>query len=119
MEDFRKEIELLGALNHANVLKIFCACTVSPYLCFVSEYMERGSLFDVMRKQSKNPAVNEFTWPRRHAVLSQSAAGLEYLHSLSPKVVHRDLKSMNILIGADWNTRIADFGISRYFFFFL
>jgi hypothetical protein len=108
VQDFRLEIGLLSAMEHPNILPIYGACTVFPNLCFVSEFMERGSLFDVIHK---TPA--ELTWPRRIKIAIEGAAGLEYLHSLNPKVVHRDVKSMNVMIGQDFATRIGDFGISR------
>ena len=65
--------------------------------------MERGSLFDVIHKTPE-----ELTWPRRLKIAIDGAAGLEYLHSLNPKVVHRDVKSMNVMIGENFNARIGD-----------
>ncbi len=106
LEDFRQEIELLGNLHHPNILRILCASTVAPNLCFVCEFMARGSLFDVIRK---SPGL--LTWDRRMTILLQMCEGLAYLHA--ERVVHRDLKSMNILVAEDWSVRVADFGISR------
>ena len=109
-DDFRKEITILGNQNHSAILPIYGACTKRPNLCFVCEFMERGSLFDVLRSPT---AAVDLTWPRRLNIALTTARGMSYLHSRTPRIVHRDLKSMNLLVSQDWELKICDFGISR------
>mmetsp|Transcript_5315 Transcript_5315/g.8221 ORF Transcript_5315/g.8221 Transcript_5315/m.8221 type:complete len:1096 (+) Transcript_5315:131-3418(+) len=107
LEDFRKEVAILGRLRHPNVLLFMGACTESPNYCMVTEFLEGGSLFDLMH--DKHLKLNLDT------VLSmsiQAARGLSYLHNCNPPVIHRDLKSLNLLVDAYGNVKLADFGLS-------
>lgn len=79
------------------------------FSCFVTEYLERGDLFAVLR----NPK-NKLTWAE--PILGMTIAtsrGMAYLHSMNPPIIHRDLKSMNILVSSTWVTKVSDFGLSR------
>lgn len=70
--------------------------------------MPRGSLYDLLHKKS-----DEIDPRRRLRMALDVARGMNQLHSLSPPIVHRDLKSPNLLIAADWTVKVADFGMSR------
>ena len=100
------EVTHLKTLDHPNVVRLLGACTEPPVFCLVMELCQR-SMFDVLQETKLGPAVI-CNWGR------QVACGVHYLHSLN--IVHRDLKSPNILIGKDGRTlKISDFGTARQF----
>lgn len=77
--------------------------------CFVTEFLERGDLFAVLR----NPE-NRLTWAKPILRMTiDTSRGMAYLHSMKPPIIHRDLKSMNILVSSTWGTKVSDFGLSR------
>src|SRR5690242_12808164 len=93
------------------------------YMYIVTEYCSRGSLFDLIHDQEI-----EFSWNRQLKLVRfvacdnmpssqaiDSARGMLYLHERNPKVVHRDLKSSNLLVDKAWNVKVADFGLSTLY----
>jgi len=106
LEEFTREIVTLARLRHPNIVLFMGACT-DP-LCIVTEYVARGSLCDVIRKEP-----NLITWSRILNISLGTCRALIYLHNQKPPILHRDLKSGNILITNDWTPKIADFGLSR------
>jgi len=90
-------------LRHPNVLQLL-AVLAEP-LCIVTEWMKRGSLFAVL-----NNSTLQVSWPLRLALGLGAARGVFYLHSLG--LLHRDLKSKNILVDGDWNAKVGDFGVT-------
>ncbi|BCS82726.1 putative serine/threonine-protein kinase [Cotonvirus japonicus] len=112
MLEFRLEIAVLSELQHPNIILFIGACIQKPNICIVTEYMNCGNLKDVINNQSK------FPWNRKIRVLHEAAKGIEYLHE--SKIIHRDIKSSNILVNKnedsmnnDWDIKIADFGFAR------
>ncbi|XP_042327394.1 receptor-interacting serine/threonine-protein kinase 3 isoform X2 [Sceloporus undulatus] len=79
-----------------------------PSLGLVMEYMENGSLSTLMGQVSSIP------WPLRFRILYEVALGMNFLHSLSPPLLHLDLKLSNILLDADLHAKVADFGLSKF-----
>ena len=108
--DIRHEVALLSLLRHPNVLPVYAYGTSlyenSMRMFCVSPYAERGSLYSVLRDKS-----GQFDHEKRIHVLQQAAVGVEHLHSLG--LIHRDLKSLNILIREDWAVWVADIGATR------
>eukprot|EP00027_Filamoeba_sp_ATCC50430_P017668 CAMPEP_0168569920 /NCGR_PEP_ID=MMETSP0413-20121227/16440_1 /TAXON_ID=136452 /ORGANISM="Filamoeba nolandi, Strain NC-AS-23-1" /LENGTH=482 /DNA_ID=CAMNT_0008602499 /DNA_START=674 /DNA_END=2122 /DNA_ORIENTATION=- len=102
-----KEAALMKSLRHPNVLQFLGACT-KPYVCIVTEYMALGSLY----QQIHNPKVN-WTWSLIKKVAIDAARGLSYLHNCKPSIIHRDLKSHNLLVDRSWKVKVCDFGMSR------
>ena len=103
---FAAEVDILASLRHPNVLLFMGACTDSATpLCIVTEYVSGGSLFHALH--DKNRSLN---WNDKLKCARDSAAGMAYLHSRS--IIHRDLKSLNVLVEKDWTCKIADFGLS-------
>uniref|UniRef100_UPI00358F5B52 mitogen-activated protein kinase kinase kinase 20-like isoform X2 n=1 Tax=Myxine glutinosa TaxID=7769 RepID=UPI00358F5B52 len=105
------EAEILSVLSHKNVIKFYGAVSEPPNYCIVTEYAANGSLFEFLMKSESNNMKNEFiiTWAM------DIAKGLNYLHEEAPfKVIHRDLKSRNVVISADNMLKICDFGASRF-----
>jgi tRNA A-37 threonylcarbamoyl transferase component Bud32 len=106
---FREEAALLAELRHPNVVLFIGACVRSPNVCIVTEWIRKGSLRDVLADGSV-----KLPWPTRLGVVKGIALGLAYLHSQEPApILHRDLKSSNVLIDESWNAKICDFGLAR------
>ena len=120
IEDFFKEVTLMSKLSHPNVLLFIGVCVKNNGERFIiTEMMARGSVFDLIHPNLSFSAIrdpeadNELTSPRIHQILIQCARGMAYLHAFRPPIVHRDLKSHNLLVDAFWNVKVADFGLSR------
>lgn len=101
--------------KHPNLVKCFEATRQPPCL-FVSEYCSGGSLYNRLR-DTKNPPL---TWRQKLKILVDVAKGMEYLHGLNPRILHRDLKSCNVLLAKPITSqseqptaKVADFGLSR------
>ena len=109
-DNFLAEVTALFNAEHPNILKILAVCLERNSLAFISECMGRGSLFRVLHDRNEQGALSLH---RRLDLATQAASGLDYLHSLDVPVAHRDVKSLNVLVGSDWTVRIADFGTAR------
>ncbi|KAK9845513.1 hypothetical protein WJX81_008391 [Elliptochloris bilobata] len=107
-----REVNIVAAIRHPNVVLFMGVCLDPP--CMVTEWCARGSLFDVLQKASKNPSLApQLDWPRRLNIALDAAKGVLALHSHKPPILHRDLKSPNLLIDKHWRCKIADFNLSR------
>ncbi|KAF4321798.1 hypothetical protein BBO99_00000687 [Phytophthora kernoviae] len=114
---FVREITLMGSLKHERIVEfIGVAWDSLRNLSAVTEYMERGDLRDVLRalKNQGNSVDHSFTWQGRKLTIAlHIAEGLAYMHSLNPKLIHRDLKSKNVLLNSEYAAKLSDFGVSR------
>ncbi|KAL8482543.1 hypothetical protein ACS0TY_028013 [Phlomoides rotata] len=107
---FLNELEFLSRLNHKNLVRLLGYCEDSNELALVYEYMENGTLFDHLHKLESSPLMS---WAKRIEVALDAARGIEYLHKYAnPRVIHRDIKSSNILLDAKWTAKVSDFGLS-------
>jgi len=104
--EFSTEILLMSKLRHPNIVPFLGAC-VDPEFCLITEFMHRGSLFDVLGKHKDLP------WSRKVSFCWDIAKGILYLHTRKPVIVHRDIKSLNILVTKEWKCTIADFGFTK------
>ncbi|EEC02203.1 kinase, putative [Ixodes scapularis] len=107
-----KEAQVLSVLSHRNIIKFFGATTKAPNFCIVTEYAELGSLYAFLARQ-ENDSMLSFAQILQWSI--QIASGMHYLHEEAPiKVIHRDLKSNNVVICSDFTCKICDFGASRF-----
>nr|UDO47406.1 ser/thr kinase [Pandoravirus massiliensis] len=108
MLDLRAETALMLDLDHPNVVVFIGACVVRPNLCLVTEFVRRGNLHDVLANVS-----NRLSWAQKMLMMATGAAGVAYLHGRERPIVHRDLKSSNLLVADDYSLKVADFGFAR------
>ncbi|XP_026457399.1 uncharacterized protein LOC113358101 isoform X1 [Papaver somniferum] len=109
LHSFRQEVLLMKRLRHPNVLLFMGAVTSPQHLCIVTEYLPCGSLYQLLRRNSAR-----LDWRRRALMAVDIAHGMNYLHRCKPPIVHRDLKSSNLLVDKNWNVKVGDFGLSRF-----
>ncbi|XP_065186745.1 ankyrin-3-like [Sycon ciliatum] len=103
---FDKEVRLLSRLKHPNVLRFIGYVTEPGFYAIVTDLLERGSLYEILHNRSI-----DLGWTKRLKMMLDAALGMEYLHSC--RMLHRDLKSMNLLVSADWVVKVADFGLTK------
>jgi len=107
---FEAEVRTLGKIRHKNIVKLWCSCSCKECRLLVYEYMPNGSLGDVLHSGK----AGLLDWATRYKVAVDAAEGLSYLHhDCVPAIVHRDVKSNNILLDADLSARVADFGVAK------
>lgn len=110
-DEFESEVETLGRIRHKNIVRLWCCCNAGKNKLLVYEYMPNGSLGDVLHS-AKGGMLD---WPTRLKIALDAAEGLSYLHhDCDPSIVHRDVKSNNILLDEDFGARIADFGVAKF-----
>ncbi|XP_016716062.1 dual specificity protein kinase shkD isoform X2 [Gossypium hirsutum] len=107
--DYKKEIDIMRKLRHPNVLLFMGAVYSQERLAIVTEFLPRGSLFKALHKNNQALDVK-----RRMRMALDVARGMNYLHHRNPPIVHRDLKSSNLLVDRNWNVKVGDFGLSRW-----
>ncbi|CAL5059394.1 unnamed protein product [Urochloa decumbens] len=113
-KDFLAEVQILGEIRHTNIVKLLCCISNSEAKLLVYEYMENGSLDRWLHQKERNGAPAPLDWPTRLQIAIDSARGLCYMHhGCSPAIVHRDVKSANILLDSEFRAKIADFGLAR------
>ncbi|XP_050239782.1 uncharacterized protein LOC126688899 [Quercus robur] len=105
---FRQEVSLMKRLRHPNVLLFMGAVTSAQRLCIVTEFLPRGSLFRLLQRNT-----SKLDWRRRVHMALDIARGMNYLHHCNPPIIHRDLKSSNLLVDKNWTVKVGDFGLSR------
>ncbi|PWA79281.1 Leucine-rich repeat-containing protein [Artemisia annua] len=108
-KELKSEVETLGSIRHKNIVKLYCYLSSCNCNLLVYEYMPNGSLWDALHH-----GKCLLDWPTRHQIALGIAKGLAYLHhDLLPAIIHRDVKSTNILLDRNFNPKVADFGLAK------
>ncbi|KAL8044785.1 hypothetical protein ABFX02_08G068700 [Erythranthe guttata] len=112
VEQFMNEVEILTRLRHKNLVVLFgCTSRRSRELLLVYEYIPNGTVADHLH--GKRAGSGLLSWPVRLNIAIETAEALSYLHISD--VIHRDVKTNNILLDNDFHVKVADFGLSRLF----
>ncbi|KAJ1691950.1 hypothetical protein LUZ63_016105 [Rhynchospora breviuscula] len=110
--EFRAEVEALSRAQHPNLVSLKGYCKYGSDRLLIYSYMENGSLDYWLHERPDGGS--HLKWPLRKKIAQDSARGLSYLHkSCDPIIVHRDVKSSNILLDEKFEAHLADFGLSR------
>ncbi|KAM6553681.1 hypothetical protein CsatB_014443 [Cannabis sativa] len=109
-KEFQTEVMLLGRLHHRNLVNLIGFCAEKGQHMLIYVYMSKGSLASHLYNEDREP----LSWDLRVHIALDVARGMEYLHDGAvPSVIHRDIKSNNILLDQSMRARVADFGLSR------
>ncbi|XP_024973204.1 probable receptor-like serine/threonine-protein kinase At5g57670 isoform X1 [Cynara cardunculus var. scolymus] len=112
LKEFVLEIEIITALHHENIISLFGFCFEDSKLLLVYDLLSRGSLEDNLHGHKKDTV---FGWNERYKVAVGVAKALVYLHNNCDKhVIHRDVKSSNILLSDDFEPQLSDFGLAKW-----
>ncbi|XP_052151922.1 probable serine/threonine-protein kinase At1g01540 [Oryza glaberrima] len=110
--EFKVEVEAIGRVRHKNLVRLLGYCAEGNQRMLVYEYVNNGNLEQWLHGDVG--PVSPLTWDMRMKIILGTAKGLMYLHEgLEPKVVHRDVKSSNILLDKTWNAKLSDFGLAK------
>ncbi|KAG0518236.1 hypothetical protein BDA96_09G158300 [Sorghum bicolor] len=110
--EFKVEVEAIGRVRHKNLVRLLGYCAEGAQRILVYEYVDNGNLEQWLHGDVG--AVSPLTWDIRMNIVLGMAKGITYLHEgLEPKVVHRDIKSSNILLDRRWNPKVSDFGLAK------
>ncbi|CAN8248152.1 unnamed protein product [Cochlearia groenlandica] len=114
-KEFRVEVEAIGRVRHKNLVRLLGYCVEGAYRMLVYDYVDNGNLEQWIHGDVGDQSP--LTWDIRMNIILCMAKGLAYLHEgLEPKVVHRDIKSSNILLDRQWNAKVSDFGLAKLLF---
>jgi len=108
LEEFKKEFQIMSAIRSPAVV-YFYGAVLEPKLCMVMEYCSRGSLYHVLQSDKY-----EIGWDKTFRFAIETVKGIDCLHNWDPPIVHRDLKSLNLLVNEKWEVKVCDFGLSRF-----
>ncbi|KAI3738178.1 hypothetical protein L2E82_28198 [Cichorium intybus] len=108
--EFWREVAIMRRLQHPNIVLFMGVVTQPPNMSIVTEYLSRGSLFRLLHQPGPKKILDE---RHRLRMAFDVAKGMNYLHKRNPPIVHRDLKSPNLLVDKNYTVKVSDFGLSR------
>ncbi|XP_074056000.1 receptor-interacting serine/threonine-protein kinase 2 isoform X2 [Macrotis lagotis] len=111
ISDILREAKILHKARFSYILPILGICYEPEFLGIVTEYMNNGSLNELLHRKNEYPDV---AWALRFRILHEIALGVNYLHNMNPPLLHHDLKTQNILLDNEFHVKIADFGLSKW-----
>ncbi|XP_057860671.2 LEAF RUST 10 DISEASE-RESISTANCE LOCUS RECEPTOR-LIKE PROTEIN KINASE-like 1.2 [Cryptomeria japonica] len=111
-DQFITEVQILSSLHHPNLVRLYgCTSPEGKDLLLVYEYVKNGTVADHLHGEKKGISLN---WPTRLKISVETAHALAFLHKQEPPVLHRDVKTTNILVDEYFKVKVADFGLSRF-----
>lgn len=107
----QKEAHMIASLRHPNIINFLGVCLKPP--CLLMELCPKKSVDALLAAAATNSPAARLSWVRLLSMAYDAAKGLLYLHTRSPPIVHRDLKSPNLLVDGNWHVKVSDFNLSR------
>ncbi|KAI3852921.1 hypothetical protein MKW92_007186 [Papaver armeniacum] len=109
LQELKREVESLSKLRHMNLVSLLGYCSEDDERILVLEFVSNGTLSQHLLNRNRFPVLD---WKRRMLIALDVASGIHYLHNFcQPNLIHRDLKSTNILLDGDMKAKLADFGL--------
>ncbi|XP_055833781.1 receptor protein-tyrosine kinase CEPR2-like [Solanum dulcamara] len=108
-----REMDILGKIRHRNIVKLYASLMREGSNLLVFEYLPNGNLFEALHQEVK-AGKTELDWYRRYKIAVGTAKGIAYLHhDCFPPIIHRDIKSTNILLDEEYEAKVSDFGVAK------
>eukprot|EP00928_Gymnodinium_smaydae_P082838 TRINITY_DN66114_c0_g1_i1.p1 TRINITY_DN66114_c0_g1~~TRINITY_DN66114_c0_g1_i1.p1 ORF type:complete len:354 (-),score=59.67 TRINITY_DN66114_c0_g1_i1:54-1061(-) len=113
---FAREVTVLSKIQHENLVKFYGVCFADAHLRVVTDFCGGGTLFEFLHEGEDE---QELLWSQKFKMCHDVASGMHYLHTFKPPIIHRDLKSLNLLLAEEVHgnelphVKISDFGLSR------